>query len=57
MKLNWCKLAIMALALGVFTACSEDDEPNGEGPGTETGGGDDTTGGSGDNTGGEPVLV
>lgn len=30
MKLNWCKLAIMALALGVFTACSEDDEPNGE---------------------------
>ena len=25
MKLNWCKLAIMALALGVFTACSEDD--------------------------------
>lgn len=31
MKLNWCKLAIMALALGVFTACSEDDEPNGEG--------------------------
>lgn len=39
MKLNWCKLAIMALALGVFTACSEDDEPNGEGPGTETGGG------------------
>ena len=38
MKLNWCKLAIMALALGVFTACSEDDEPNGEGPGTETGG-------------------
>ena len=56
MKLNWCKLAIMALALGVFTACSEDDEPNGEGPGTETGGGDDTTGGSGDNTGGEPVV-
>lgn len=57
MKLNWCKLAIMALALGVFTACSEDDEPNGEGPGTETGGGDDTTGGSGDNTGGEPVVT
>lgn len=56
MKLNWCKLAIMALALGVFTACSEDDEPNGEGPGTETGGGDDTTDGSGDNTGGEPVV-
>lgn len=57
MKLNWCKLAIMALALSVFTACSEDDEPNGEGPGTETGGGDDTTGGSGDNTGGEPVVT
>ncbi len=57
MKLNWCKLAIMALALGVFTACSEDDEPNGEGPGTETGGGDDTTGGSGDNTGGEPIVT
>ena len=57
MKLTWCKLAIMALALGVFTACSEDDEPNGEGPGTETGGGDDTTGGSGDNTGGEPVVT
>ena len=56
MKLNWCKLAIMALALGVFTACSEDHEPNGEGPGTETGGGDDTTGGSGDNTGGEPIV-
>ena len=55
--MNWCKLAIMALALSVFTACSEDDEPNGEGPGTETGGGDDTTGGSGDNTGGEPVVT
>lgn len=27
MKKNWYKLAVMAMALGVFTACSDDDGP------------------------------
>lgn len=40
MKMKWCKWAIMALALGCFTACSEDDDTVGDGgkPGEETGG-------------------
>ncbi|WP_456094196.1 DUF5074 domain-containing protein [Paraprevotella xylaniphila] len=38
--MKWCKWAIMALALGCFTACSEDDDTVGDGgkPGEETGG-------------------
>lgn len=40
MKMKWCKWAIMALALGCFTACSEDDDTVGDGgkPGEGTGG-------------------
>lgn len=40
MKMKWCKWAIMALALGCFTACSEDDDTVGDGgkPGEEADG-------------------
>lgn len=38
--MKWCKWAIMALALGCFTACSEDDDTVGDGgkPGEEADG-------------------
>lgn len=59
MKMKWCKWAIMALALGCFTACSEDDDTVGDGgkPGEETGGNGGGANGSGSTAVPSPVVA
>lgn len=56
--MKWCKWAIMALALGCFTACSKDDDTVGDGgkPGEETGGNGGGANGS-DSTAVPPPVV
>lgn len=57
--MKWCKWAIMALALGCFTACSEDDDTVGDGgkPGEETGGNGGGANGSGSTAVPSPVVA